>query len=419
MPTKMQLVVAESDNRHSYNYLSSGLMPVLFSCLLVSMVIAFSSCNGDDPVQPNESGKHKGSDMSIISFVPAGAYPGDTIKINGHGFNPVTSNTKVIFSPNVEGIIITASTNQILTIVPDKAQSGRVSLINQGISTTSTIAFQILTPIIDNFYPKTADNGDTVTVTGRNFSPVISENTVKIGTLPATIVEAKSTMLRFIVPKPCSSGFISVTVKGGTTTSQNILKIIQHLLPFKNCIISITGVERNVVRYLSLTQDGDTRADTDTAIVSFDFSLDTREYPQFREDIVEKRFVDNRYIFSYESTSDIAGHPIYVAIDVDPTNYSIRSIDIHWETLDDYWIGEAHTQSGDTFLIRIGSIGRSSSGYLYEISGESACSIFDKLIAESRTSTKQDRIGYHFYETTMTLDHRCSPDTQISVRFVE
>lgn len=75
-------------------------------------------------------------------------------------------------------------------------------------------------PKITSFTPLEAASGETVTITGENFSTVLSENAVMFNTLEAVVTSATATQLEVTVPKGrASSGYITVTVNGKPASS--------------------------------------------------------------------------------------------------------------------------------------------------------------------------------------------------------
>jgi surface protein len=74
-------------------------------------------------------------------------------------------------------------------------------------------------PTITDFTPKSGPEGTEVTITGTNFSTTKAENTVKFGTMAATVGTATATQLKVTVPTGATTGKISVSVDGEAATS--------------------------------------------------------------------------------------------------------------------------------------------------------------------------------------------------------
>ncbi|NDV17077.1 hypothetical protein GO009_13675 [Muricauda sp. TY007] len=74
-------------------------------------------------------------------------------------------------------------------------------------------------PSITTFTPKSGTVDTEVTITGKNFSTITSENVVKFGNVTAIVTQASETELKTSVPDGASTSKISVTVNGNATTS--------------------------------------------------------------------------------------------------------------------------------------------------------------------------------------------------------
>ena len=66
-------------------------------------------------------------------------------------------------------------------------------------------------PVINSYSPFSGTIGSTVTITGNNFSPVLSNNIVYFGDVKAIVSTASSTSLTIVVPKSAAFKPISVT----------------------------------------------------------------------------------------------------------------------------------------------------------------------------------------------------------------
>ncbi len=88
-----------------------------------------------------------------------------------------------------------------------------------------SIPVNVFYPTINSISTSSANSGETVIVTGSNFSAVDSYNQVTINEVPAEIVSAASDRLTFSVPADVISGRISLAVNGRTTVSNDTLCI--------------------------------------------------------------------------------------------------------------------------------------------------------------------------------------------------
>lgn len=87
-------------------------------------------------------------------------------------------------------------------------------------------------PVIDDFWPKTGNLGDTLTITGNNFSTIPENNTVIIGDFPCSIVSTKQDTLRVLVPEDLNSltSFISVSILENTVSSGEPFSLIAPVI---------------------------------------------------------------------------------------------------------------------------------------------------------------------------------------------
>ena len=75
------------------------------------------------------------------------------------------------------------------------------------------------TPTISSFSPTSGPVGTQVTIKGTNFATKKADNTVKFGTVKATVDDATATQLKVTVPVGATTSKITVTVDGETSTS--------------------------------------------------------------------------------------------------------------------------------------------------------------------------------------------------------
>jgi protocatechuate 3,4-dioxygenase beta subunit len=76
-------------------------------------------------------------------------------------------------------------------------------------------------PSITSFTATSGAVGDTVIISGANFSATTTNNTVTFNGITATVTAATTTQLTVTVPSGASTGKIAVTVNGQTGTSSN------------------------------------------------------------------------------------------------------------------------------------------------------------------------------------------------------
>ena len=77
-------------------------------------------------------------------------------------------------------------------------------------------------PTIANFAPTSGQVGDTVTITGTNFSASRGNNTVSFNGTAAVVSSCTSTQIVTTVPEGATTGPIKVTVEGSSATSSTV-----------------------------------------------------------------------------------------------------------------------------------------------------------------------------------------------------
>jgi hypothetical protein len=94
-------------------------------------------------------------------------------------------------------------------------------------------------PTITSFTPTSGLSGAAVVITGTNFSTTPAQNTVKFGTVLATVTASTATSITTSVPAGASTGTISVTVNDVTATSATPFTV--ETVPTPLASFSFTG----------------------------------------------------------------------------------------------------------------------------------------------------------------------------------
>jgi hypothetical protein len=178
--------------------------------LLFATMWIVSACKDDDKFVP----------LKVNSVSPAQAIIGDTITLEGEGFSPGIKFNYVSFSGLTRHVLpLTGSTtSKLLIAVPDSAQSGplHINILNDEIFDTQPLT--VLTPIFGSIEPTTGNPGDTIVITGENFSPNAKRNNVTFNPADplspanayATVLSSSHTELKVIIPVDARTGNISV-----------------------------------------------------------------------------------------------------------------------------------------------------------------------------------------------------------------
>ncbi|WP_051947476.1 BspA family leucine-rich repeat surface protein [Muricauda sp. MAR_2010_75] len=139
-------------------------------------------------------------------------------------------------------------------------------------------------PTISGFSPNYGPVGQVFVITGTNFSTTASKNTVKIGTVTATVSAATATKITTSVPQGATTGKVSVTVGGKMVSSTDNFTVTQPQAGNNAPTISTTslstaedlqgGAEVGTVAATDIDQDPLTFSMTDASGI-FDFDTAT------------------------------------------------------------------------------------------------------------------------------------------------
>ncbi|OOQ57435.1 IPT/TIG domain-containing protein [Mucilaginibacter pedocola] len=83
------------------------------------------------------------------------------------------------------------------------------------------------TPTIENISPTSGKSGDTVSITGVNYSTVLAENDVKFNGTTATLKSATATRIVAYVPQTGTTGAITLKVKNSDLTTGPVFTYVQ------------------------------------------------------------------------------------------------------------------------------------------------------------------------------------------------
>ena len=143
----------------------------------------------------------------IVGVLPAVAASGTTVIISGMNLSNVigvsfggipASSFTIVSSTKIKATVAAGNSGNVLVTTPNGVASF------SGFSLTSA-------PYISYFYPKAANIGGSVTITGDNFSTVPSNNIVYFGTAKALVVSAFANKLVVRIPAFATYAKISVT----------------------------------------------------------------------------------------------------------------------------------------------------------------------------------------------------------------
>ena len=203
------------------------------------------------------------SATGVQSFTPSSAGSGTVVTINGLNFIGVTA---VNFGGVLAASFTVNSSTSIAAVVAGGA-SGNVAVITNN-DTFSLAGFTFLpAPSIASFNPTIAGTGDTIIITGTNYSDV---NAVSFGGVQATSFATISSTSLSAVVGAGTSGNVSVTTPGGTASFAGFTYIpppvVTSFTPVNADTGSIDTIAGNYFTGTTLVKFGETTARSFTVV---------------------------------------------------------------------------------------------------------------------------------------------------------
>ncbi len=190
----------------------------------------------------------------ITDFYPKIATFGSVVTINGNYFasNPIKLH---VFFDEFEAEIIELHDGNIMAKVPDKLDKRQCKLkvIMNECTIVSVEKFQLAPLSINDFTPKVAVTGNTITLTGNNFSPVPKNNIITIGGLKAEVTKVSVNEIEVRLPiqdgkyYSFRDAIISVEVIGEILNYNTTLLVNDKWFRHKDAPIDFTGSFYSVV----------------------------------------------------------------------------------------------------------------------------------------------------------------------------
>jgi hypothetical protein len=153
---------------------------------------------------------------TITSFSPTSGGPGTVVTITGNFFSKVSN---VSFG-GIAASSYTVNSLTTITAVVGQGGNGAVSVTTATGTAQSPGFIMVPPPTITSVFPSSGPVGSQVTISGRNFSTVPSENLVRFGSVKANVVSASATQLVVTVPAGSTNEPITVTVKKHMASSR-------------------------------------------------------------------------------------------------------------------------------------------------------------------------------------------------------
>jgi trimeric autotransporter adhesin len=223
---------------------SVSFSPASFGNKSATLTIQNDDAN-ENPYTINLAGSAIILAPAITGFSPAGGLIGSTVVITGTN---LINTTSVTFNNTAASFVID-NDGQITATVPAGATPGNIAVKNQT-NTATGGHFNVISqpePTITGFTPTSGPIGQTVVITGTDFTGATS---VTFNAKPAAYTVDNSTQITAIVPASATTGKIAITTPGGTVNSVSDFNVL--LLPEITAIspdfglvlelITITGV---------------------------------------------------------------------------------------------------------------------------------------------------------------------------------
>lgn len=128
---------------------------------------------------------------------------------------------------------VSQSATQLVVVVPQSAEKGKITLVAPSGVTTETAELQVALPAITAMAPDPVDPGANLTITGTNLDIVSSVSFVGVANAVTSFVSKTATQLVVKVPTGALTGKLTFGVQNSTLTvrSANDLKIVGSSVP--------------------------------------------------------------------------------------------------------------------------------------------------------------------------------------------
>lgn len=164
----------------------------------------------------------------ILSFQPLRGSADQQVTLIGTNFDRNRANNNVSFD-NISATIISATNSQLIVLVPEEANSGKIAVeVEQllGVSETDFITI----PTIRSFSPNSGSVATEVIIEGFNFSSVPTENSIYFNGVQAVVTQSTPTKITTSVPEGANSGPITVEVNNEIVTSDIDFDFSENLM---------------------------------------------------------------------------------------------------------------------------------------------------------------------------------------------
>lgn len=238
---------------------------------VIAVSLLFLSCLKEN----NDNGNNSNTDTTpvISSISPLSGVVESTVTIYGSNFSATAASNTVKFN-GTSASVLSASETQLSVTVPVGATSGPITVTVGSSTATSSSNFTVISstaPSITSFSPESGEVGESVTIEGKNFSSVATENIITFNGSAATVTSASATKLVVKVPEGATTGAISVKVGEANATSSSLFTVLSSstdiavtfsgssvtiINPYKDkgVAVNVTGADVVVISTMASTE---------------------------------------------------------------------------------------------------------------------------------------------------------------------
>lgn len=170
-----------------------------------------------------------GAAPAVREMVPSNGAVGTRVTLRGEHFGSDVARVSVTVSGRAARVLTVAPTELVVT-VPEGASTGPMAVTVDGVGPVeSPSVFTVSEPLrVTGFDPRSGDAGDRLTVHGRGFSTVLSENEVMLNAVALRVVSATGEALECELPEGARSGNISVRVGLARVVAREPFRVTQR-----------------------------------------------------------------------------------------------------------------------------------------------------------------------------------------------